>query len=120
MSLGPLNELTAVEAIAEMADGNASSKSLTAACLNRIQDREPTVQAWAFIDPDLALAQARERDRVRAAGGPVGPLHGVPVALKDIFDTFDMPSEYGSRRFAGRRPAVDSFAAQLLRQAGAV
>jgi Asp-tRNA(Asn)/Glu-tRNA(Gln) amidotransferase A subunit family amidase len=120
MSLGPLNELTAVEAIAEMADRDASSESLTAACLKRIQEREPTVQAWAFLDPDLALAQARERDRVRAAGGPVGPLHGVPVALKDIFDTFDMPSEYGSRKFAGRRPAVDSFAAQLLRQAGAV
>ena len=116
----PLNELAAHEAVAEMAAGNITSEALTKACLDRIEAREATVQAWAYLDPEHALAQARECDRQRAAGGEVGPLHGVPVALKDIFDTSDMPTENGSRLFEGRRPAVDSFVAQLLRQAGAV
>lgn len=120
MALGPLNEIGARDAIAEMTAGNVTSEALTSACLDRIEMREPEVQAWVYLDRELALNQARDRDRVRAAGGPVGALHGVPVALKDIFDTFDMPTEYGSELFAGRRPANDSFVAQLLRQAGAV
>jgi Asp-tRNA(Asn)/Glu-tRNA(Gln) amidotransferase A subunit family amidase len=120
MSNHPLNELTAHEAIAEMAAGNITSEALTKACLDRIEEREETVQAWAYLDPEHALAQARECDRQRAAGVEVGSLHGVPVALKDIFDTCDMPTENGSRLFKGRRPVVDSFVAQLLRQAGAV
>ena len=116
----PLNELAAHEAVAEMAAGNITSEALTKACLDRIEAREATVQAWAYLDPEHALEQARELDRQRAAGGETGPLHGVPVALKDIFDTSDMPTENGSRLFEGRRPTVDSFVAQLLRQAGAV
>ncbi|MEC8372579.1 MAG: amidase [Pseudomonadota bacterium] len=115
-----LNELTAMEALAGMASGEFSSEDITEACLDRIEAREETVQAWVHIDRDQALEQARAKDRERAAGAPIGPLHGIPVALKDIFDTHDMPTENGSNLYAGRRPAVDSFATMLLRQAGAV
>ena len=115
-----LNEMTACEALAGMAAGDFTSEDLTNACLDRIETREPVVEAWVHLDPGYAIEQAREQDRIRAVGGSLGPLHGVPVALKDIFDTYDMPTEYGSKRFADRRPVTDAFATQLLRQAGAV
>ena len=74
------------------------------ACLDRIAAREPQVGAWAFIDPERALEQARSADRRRAEGLPLGPLHGLPVGVKDVFDTHDMPSEYGSETLRGRQP----------------
>ena len=65
-------------------------------------EREPELRAWAHLDAEAALAQARERD-----GGPArGPLHGIPVGVKDIIDTADMPTAYGSPIYAGHRPAA--------------
>ena len=116
----PLNQLLATEALAGMEAGNFSSEELTAACLAQIEAREETVQAWVHIDPDQAMAQALVKDTERDNGATLGPLHGIPLALKDIFDTHDMPTENGSNLYAGRRPAVDAFATMLLRQAGAV
>mgnify|MGYP003311096843 CR=1 FL=1 len=116
----PLNQLLATEALAGMEAGDFSSEELTAACLTRIEAREETVQAWVHIDPDQAMAQALVKDTERDNGATLGPLHGIPLALKDIFDTHDMPTENGSNLYAGRRPAVDAFATMLLRQAGAV
>jgi len=78
------------------------------------------VQAWAFLDPDHALAQARAADDLKRQGLPIGPLHGVPVGVKDIFDTADMPTEYGSVLYAGRTPSRDAAAVAMLRAAGAV
>ena len=80
----------------------------------------PKIQAWAFLDPDYALTQARALDQLRLEGKPIGPLHGVPIAIKDIFDTADMPTEYGSVIYAGRMPSRDATAISLLRAAGAV
>ena len=68
-----LNELTAMEALAGMASGEFSSEDITEACLDRIEAREETVQAWVHIDRDQALEQARAKDRERAAGAPIGP-----------------------------------------------
>ena len=107
----------AVEAARAIAEGRTTSEALVRARLARIAEREETVRAWAFLDPDLALAQARARD---AAAKPVGPLHGVPVGIKDIFDTADMPTEMGSPIYAGHRPAADAAAVAILRAAGAV
>ncbi|HEX5606239.1 MAG TPA: amidase, partial [Candidatus Binatia bacterium] len=86
----------------------------------RIYDVDPGVQAWAFLDPTYALAQARAADERRLNGPPTGALHGVPVAIKDIFDTADFPTEYGSPLFAGHTPSRDATVVARLRAAGAV
>jgi Asp-tRNA(Asn)/Glu-tRNA(Gln) amidotransferase A subunit family amidase len=93
-----------------------SSEEIVRACLERIEEREPTVRAWAHIDPDAALAQARAAD----ASEPRSPLHGVPVGVKDIIDTRDLPTECGTPIHAGRRPAADAACVARLREAGAV
>ena len=114
------NELTASAAAAAIRSGELSSEALVRACLERIERIEPQVQAWTFLEPQRALAQAREADRQREAGTKLGPLHGLPVGIKDIFDTADMPTEYGTVLHAGRRPHEDATAVALLRRAGAI
>ncbi len=115
-----LSDLSASAARKVIAAGEASAEELTRACLERINAREDVVGAWAFLDQDLALAQARDLDARQKAGETLGPLHGLPVGLKDIFDTADMPTECGSALYQGRRPLEDSAVAALLRRAGAV
>jgi len=110
------NTLTAVETARRIAAGALTSEAAVGACLARIAEREPAVGAWAFLDPDLALAQARARDAEPARG----PLHGVPIGIKDIIDTVDMPTCLGSPIYAGRRPPADAACVALLRAAGAV
>ena len=78
------------------------------------------MQAFAHLDPEHALAQARALDRHKANGGRIGPLHGIPVGIKDIFDTADYPTECGSPVLAGRRPDADAAVVRKLREAGAV
>ena len=114
------NELTAVEAAARIRDGALSAEALTQACLERIRAREDDVRAWAFLDEEHALAQARERDADLARGQGAGPLHGLPVGIKDIIDTADMPTENGSPIFRGRRTNHDAACVAALRDAGAV
>ncbi|HEY5637180.1 MAG TPA: amidase [Burkholderiales bacterium] len=114
------NWLTATDAARLIAEGAMSSVQLVEACLARIEEAEPEVQAWTHLSPERALAQARARDEDRAAGRPCGPLHGVPVGVKDIFDTTDYPTEDGTVLHAGRTPVRDAFAVAMLRAAGAV
>jgi Asp-tRNA(Asn)/Glu-tRNA(Gln) amidotransferase A subunit family amidase len=111
-----LNELHAAQAAALIARGELSSEDLVSTCLERIAAREETIGAWEYIDPEQALDQARERDRVP----PQGPLHGIPVGVKDILDTADMPTGYGSPIYHGWRPARDAACVAALRAAGAV
>jgi Asp-tRNA(Asn)/Glu-tRNA(Gln) amidotransferase A subunit family amidase len=113
---GGLNLVTATDAVAKLRDCSATSVQLVEDCLARIDAREPDVQAWAFVDREIALAQARARDRET----PRSPLHGVPVGIKDIFDTYDMPTAYGSPIFRDHRPVNDTAVVALLRLAGAV
>lgn len=112
--------LTVIDAAAAIRDGLISSAELVAACLERIAAREDEVQAWEHLDPELALAQAREADARMSAGEDCSPLHGVPIGIKDIFDTCDLPTENGSPIFAGRRPERDAACVAALRRAGAV
>ena len=120
MDASQLNWLSATDAARAVREGSISAEQLTEACLARVREAERDVEAWAFLDPEHALAQARARDQDRREGKPVGPLHGVPVGIKDIFDTGDMPTEDGSVLHAGRTPAYDATAVQRLRSAGAV
>ena len=106
----------AAETARAIAEGRTGSEEAVAACLARIAEREAAVRAWAWLDPGHALAQARARDAAR----PLGPLHGVPVGIKDIFDTADMPTQMGSPIYDGHRPAADAASVAILRAAGAV
>jgi Asp-tRNA(Asn)/Glu-tRNA(Gln) amidotransferase A subunit family amidase len=120
MDSANLHLLSATDAARSIRNGTITSEELVRACLARIQEVDPQVQAWAFLDPQYALTQARALDQLRLEGKPIGPLHGVPVAIKDIFDTADMPTENGSVICAGRTPSRDATAVSLLRAAGAV
>src|SRR5688572_10533118 len=101
MDLTRPETLGAAEAAGAIARGEITSEQLVQACLARIREAEPRVQAWQFLDEEHALAQARARDEQRAAGVHCGPLHGVPIGIKDIIDTTDMPTEDGTALHAG-------------------
>jgi len=120
MDATQLNWLSASDAARAIRDGAISSEQLVEACLARVREADGAVQAWAHLDPEHALAQARARDRDRSEGQPTGPLHGVPVGLKDIFDTLDYPTEDGTVLHAGRTPVHDATVVAMLRAAGAV
>ncbi|MBI4841686.1 MAG: amidase [candidate division NC10 bacterium] len=115
-----LHWLSATDAARLIRDGIISSAELVEACLRRVHEVDAEVQAWAFLDPDHALAQARAADAWRLEGRPTGPLHGVPVGIKDIIETADMPTEHGSVLYAGRTPSRDATVVAMLRAAGAV
>ncbi len=115
-----LSLLGATEAAAALSGGRISSEALVQACLARIQVDEERVQAWAFIDPEYALSQARAADLRRREGKSLGPLHGLPVGVKDIIDTEDMPTEDGTVLHAGRTPPEDAAMVSMLRAAGAI
>jgi Asp-tRNA(Asn)/Glu-tRNA(Gln) amidotransferase A subunit family amidase len=108
--------LSARDAAQRIAAGTLSSEALTRACLERIAAREAELGAWTFLDSERALAEARARDR----GPRRGPLHGIPIGVKDIMDTADMPTGYGSRAYDGFRPAGDAACVALARASGAV
>ena len=112
--------LTAIEAAERIADGDMSAEDYIGACLERIAAVDGKVHAFVHLDPNEALRQARALDERRRNGQPIGPLHGVPVAIKDIFDTADYPTECGSPLLKGRQPMRDCTAVARLRAAGAV
>jgi Asp-tRNA(Asn)/Glu-tRNA(Gln) amidotransferase A subunit family amidase len=112
--------LTATEALEAMSSGRLGSVELVKSCLARIEETDGAIHAWAYLDGDAALAQAAECDRIRKAGLATGPLHGVPVGLKDIIDTADMPTQRGTPIFEGRQPDDDARVVEMLREAGAV
>jgi len=109
-------ELTALAAAKEIASGRLTSEKLTQALLERIDSRDDAVRAWAHLDPDQVLAEARMRDSER----PRSPLHGVPVGVKDILDTHDMPTTHGSPIYPNNHPSNDAACVALLRDAGMV
>lgn len=115
-----LHWLSAAEAAQAIRAGALSSERLVEGCLARVREVEERVQAWQFLDPEYALSQARARDLDRREGHAIGPLHGVPVGIKDIIDTVDMPTEDGTVLHAGRIPLQDATVVARLRAAGAV
>jgi Asp-tRNA(Asn)/Glu-tRNA(Gln) amidotransferase A subunit family amidase len=111
-----LNKLTASEIARATIAGETTCEDVVKNCLARIDAREKDIHAWATVDADFALRQAHELDRSPTRG----PLHGVPIGVKDIIDTADLPTEMGSPIFRGHRPMADAACVALVRAAGAV
>jgi Asp-tRNA(Asn)/Glu-tRNA(Gln) amidotransferase A subunit family amidase len=109
-------QLGAAQASERMARGELSSEAYTRACLERITQREDAVQAWAHLDPEQALAQARALDQLPRRS----PLHGIPVGLKDVIRTRDLPTTFNSPIYPGHRPNEDAHSVAVLRALGAV
>ncbi len=111
-----LNTMSATEAAAAIAARRISSVELVEACLTQIERREPVVGAWACLDREQALQAARECD----ASAPKGPLHGVPIGIKDNIDTRNFPTEYGSSIYRSHRPQRDAACIGLATRAGGI
>lgn len=107
-------DLTATEAMHWMRSGRLTPQALMAACLERIAAREGTVRAFASLNPDAAL------DPATAGSAAEGPLHGLPIGVKDILDTSDLPTEYGSPIWRRWEPRADAACVAWARAAGAV
>lgn len=114
------NFLSAREAIQAIGEGEITSTEMVKDCLDRIVEHDETIGAWVHLDPEHALKQAGDADELREKGAPLGSLHGIPVGIKDIIDTGDLPTELGSPLYAGRTPAEDAFLVERLREAGAI
>ena len=111
-----LTQLTAAEAGRLIAQKEISSLELTRACIGRIEERNSTIRSFRHFDPDFSLKQAQIADRQT----PRSALHGVSFAVKDVIDTEDFPTEFGSAVHEGRRPKADATCVSLMRQAGSV
>ena len=111
---------TAIDLVPKIRAGEVTSEDLVRDCLTQIEATDGAIQAWAHLDEAHALEQARALDQLRRDGRPLGALHGIPVGVKDIIDTADMPTEYGSPIHAGHQPGTDATLVGKLREAGAV
>ncbi len=114
------NSLSILQAAKAMRDGQLSTVELMNACLARIDKREPTVQAWVHLDREGALAQAYECDQEAANGNWRGPLHGIPIGVKDIYDVEHMPTRGGTDAYVMREAEHDAASVARLRHAGAI
>jgi Asp-tRNA(Asn)/Glu-tRNA(Gln) amidotransferase A subunit family amidase len=110
------SSMTATEAAAAIAAGTLQAETFARGCLDRIAAREDVLKAWSYIDPASVLRQARELDQTPS----LGLLHGIPVAIKDVIDTRDMPTSYNSPIYFGHRPTADAACVETLRAAGAL
>ena len=115
-----LTELTATELLAELRQGSATAVDVTSAYLDRIQRFDARLGAFLRVNQDDALAQAESVDRRRSAGQSIGPLGGLPVAIKDVLCTKDEPTTCGSRMLQDFRPPYDATVVARLKQADAV
>ena len=115
-----LNDISATQAVDKIRKGEITSEELVQDCLDKIEQIDGEIEAWAYLNPDYALEQARRLDIIRQAGDPMGPLHGIPVGIKDIIDTAHVPTELGTPIHSGRVPFRDAWVVSRLRQAGAV
>src|SRR5436305_6259229 len=110
------HRLSAVALARQIENGELTAEAAMRSCFDRIAEREPVIRAWAHLDREQALAAARASDK----GGRRGVLKGVPFGIKDIFDTADMPTGYGSPIYTGCRPGFTASAASLPRAAGGI
>lgn len=119
-SNSPMGSMDVEAVVSKLADGSMTSESLTKNCLDHIAETDHYLSAWQHINDDRALEQANSADERRRHGKAIGSLHGIPVGLKDIIDTVDLPAERGSEIYSGRVPSANSAIAEKLLEAGAV
>lgn len=108
------------ECVELIADGRLTAVQMVESCWQCIDATEDTIHAWQHLDKDKALQDAKALDDIRRRGGPLGALHGIPVGLKDIFDTDDMPTERGSPIYKDRQPEANATVVDKLKEAGAI
>ena len=118
--MNTLPDLSIPEAAEALRRRQISSVELTDACLARIEARDSAYRSFVHVAAEQALAAARAADAAFARGDDLGPLHGIPAGVKDLFDTQDMPTAYGSDVFSGHRPGADAAVVARLRAGGAV
>ncbi|KAK2594846.1 hypothetical protein QQS21_007434 [Conoideocrella luteorostrata] len=116
--LAKLWSLTAVEALNFIKEDLLTVEDYADALLSRVESRDSVVRAWQYLDPVHIMSQARALDRVPR--DQRGQLHGVAIGIKDIMDTRDIPTEYGSSLYQGHRPNTDAAVVEILRRAGAL
>jgi Asp-tRNA(Asn)/Glu-tRNA(Gln) amidotransferase A subunit family amidase len=115
-----LHSLSVCEAAERLRSGQLSARDYAQALLARVREVDDDVRAWTHFDPEHFLSQADAADRALIGGAHPGPLHGVPIGVKDIIDTADMPTENGTVLHAGRQPQRDAAVVERLRSAGAL
>lgn len=115
-----LTQYSTIQLAAGLGRGDLKAVTVVEAFLARIAAREPEIKAWAHLDAEGAIKQAHAADQMKIMGRPTGALHGVPVGIKDIIDTADMPTQYGSLLFKDFQPEQDAVVVQRLRRAGAI
>ena len=111
---------TVRELVDAVRGGETTAAQFAAGCFAVIDATDAAIGAWRYVDRDGVMSAAERLDEIRRRGLPLGDLHGVPVGIKDIFDTADMPTECGSGIYAGRQPEADCAVVERLREAGAV
>jgi Asp-tRNA(Asn)/Glu-tRNA(Gln) amidotransferase A subunit family amidase len=119
MPLGTVMDLsrsTASELVPQLRAGTLAVEDLARSCLDRIEQRERDIRAWRYLDPELILRQARVLD----AASERGPLHGLPIGIKDVLHTLDMPTTHNSPIYADAKPTFDAACVAVLRSAGAL
>jgi len=112
--------LSAKQIIDKIKNSELSSIEVANSFIERIEEFEKKVHAWAFFDKKSFLEKSKEADDWRLSGKPLGPLHGLPVAIKDIFKTDDMPTGYGTTLKDGHRTRDEAEVVRLLKNAGAI
>ncbi|KAK8066015.1 hypothetical protein PG997_012762 [Apiospora hydei] len=111
-------QLTATQVLARLKDGSLTVEDYARSLLSRIEQRDATVKAWAYLDPEYVMSQAKALDQTPREQR--GPLHGVAVAVKDVIYTKDMPTQFNSPIYEGHAPSVDAASIAILRKAGAL
>ncbi|MFK7854282.1 MAG: amidase [Granulosicoccus sp.] len=114
------SEPSVIECVEYIRDGSLTSEALVRKCLENIDQTEGQINAWAYIDREGALERARLLDERRQHGFALGPLHGIPIGVKDVVDTASMPTERGTPMYKGRQPNEDAAVIEKLQEAGAI
>lgn len=115
-----LHSLGITDALKLLSAGEVNAHELIVSCLQRIEQFDPDIQAWAHLNPEYAINQAKQCDMQRRKGKTLGRLHGIPIALKDIIDCALLPTENGCELFKGNIPKQDAWVTAKLKQQGAV